>query len=234
MYNVQSDARFMLKMGMILLVMSVLAFSPRYFLPLLQAEIKPSSLWMHAHALFSMLWLGVFILQPWLITANKVALHRKIGRFALVIALGNLTSGLTLQLLSLPVATASDVVGPAFRLFQSIPTFILFLALALYYRRNTAFHLRYMYQTAFAGITSVLDRLFSFYTPLSAEVSGPLVGLTGLGFMLALPLYDKLKYKKVHKASWIGLLAYVLFQVAVAGLILKAPWWIAFATGASS
>ena len=86
-----------------------------------------------------------------------------------------------------------------------------------------------MYQTAFAGITSIADRLLTFYSPIAQEVVGPLAGLTGLAFILALHIYDKIAYKKVHKASWIGLLAYVLFQISIAGYVMKAEWWLSFA-----
>ncbi|MGS2719392.1 hypothetical protein [Paraglaciecola aestuariivivens] len=229
MNPLHADAKFMFRMGIALFVMSILAFSPRYFLPLFTAELNIPSMWLHAHASFSMLWLAIFIFQSWLITQNNRAWHRKLGLFALLIAIGNVLSGLFLQLDTLPAASEQAAVGPAFRLFQSIPTFVLFLVLALAYRRRADFHLRFMYQTAFAGITSIADRLLTFYSPLEQQIVGPMAGLTGLLCMLALPIYDKLVHKNVHKASWIGLLVYFIFQFSIAGFVFQADWWLTFA-----
>ena len=232
MTNISADARFMRNTGIVLLLLSVLAFAPRYFAPLMAGSYQPPSSWMHPHAISAMLWALIFIIQPWLIVQNKPALHRRIGFVSCIVAVINVVSGIAVQLDILPTTPEdfSNVVGGGFRVFHSVPAFVLFFVAALAMRRRPDWHLRFMYQTAIAAVATVLGRLYLFYGQLPGEIISVLIPLGNLGFVLLLPIYDYLKYRKVHPASWIGVAAFFAFQVIVTPIVFS-DLWINFATG---
>jgi hypothetical protein len=232
MVNITADARFMRNTGIVLLLLAVLAFAPRYFVPLVSGSYAPPSPWMHPHAIFALMWTGIFVVQPWLIVSGNVHWHKRVGYLALLVAVGNVISGIALQLDVLPTSADdfSNVVGGGFRLFHSTPAFVLFLCLAIGMRRRTDWHLRFMYQTAIAAIATILGRIYLFYGQLPENIISPLIPIGNLAFVLLLPVYDFLKYRRVHPASWIGLAAFIVFQ-AIASPIVFSDFWINIATG---
>lgn len=232
MTNIGADARFMRNTGIVLLLLSVLAFAPRYFAPIMAGSYQPPSLWMHPHAISALLWAAIFIIQPWLIVQKAPALHRRVGYAACIVAVINVVSGVAVQLDMLPTTADdfSNVVGGGFRLFQSVPVFVVFLIAALAMRRRPDWHLRLMYQTAIAAVATVLGRLYLFYGRLPDEVIAVLIPLGNLGFVILLPIYDYVKYRKVHPASWIGVAAFIGFQIIVTPIVFS-DFWTNFATG---
>lgn len=226
------DARFMRAMGVLMLAMAALAFTPRYFGPLASGVYAPPSPWMHPHAISALAWSVIFIIQPWLIVKKNPALHRRVGYVAIAVAVVNVVSGVAVQLDLLPTSPGdvSNIVGGGFRLFHSTPAFVVFLIAALAMRRRTDWHLRCMYQTAIAAIATIIGRIFVNVIGLEAEQASVLIPVANLLFVLALPAYDFIKYRKVHPASWIGVAAFVGFQL-LASPIVFSDAWVNFATG---
>lgn len=232
MTSIGADARFMRNTGIVLLLLSILAFAPRYFIPLIGGSYHPPSFWMHPHAISALGWALIFIIQPWLIVQRRAALHRRVGYAACIVTVINVVSGVLVQLDMLPTTPddVSNVVGGGFRLFHSVPAFVLFLVAALAMRRRPDWHLRFMYQTAIAAVATVLGRLYLFYGQLPEEVIALLIPLGNLGFVLLLPIYDFVKYRKIHPASWIGVAAFIGFQVIVTPIVFS-EFWTKFVTG---
>lgn len=231
MYSVTRDARFMRNTGLFLLLLTVVAFAPKYFLPLASGAYAPPSKFMHPHAITALLWTLIFTLQPWLITRGQRSLHRTVGYFALLVAIANIVSGIAVQLDMLPTSKEdiSNIVGGGFRLFHSVPAFTIFLVAAIALRRRTDWHLRLMYQTAIAAIATIIGRLYIYVGQLPEAVAAPLIPLGNLVFVLLLPVYDYLIYRKVHPASWIGVGAFFVFQAVVTPVVFS-DWWMSFAT----
>jgi len=232
MYRVIDDARFMRNTGLFLLLLSALAFAPKYFLPLATGSYTAPSRFMHPHAVTALLWSLIFVVQPWLIALRRPKLHRRIGYFALIVAIGNIASGIAVQLDMLPTSKGdiSNVVGGGFRLFHSVPAFTVFLVAAIALRRRTDWHLRFMYQTAIAAVATVLGRLYVYYGHLPEAAAAPLIPLGNLAFVILMPVYDYVKYRKVHPASWIGVGAFVAFQAIVTPFVFS-DLWMNYATG---
>lgn len=232
MPRLTDDARFMRNTGMFLLLLSLLAFAPRYFLPLASGTYVAPSRFMHPHAITALLWLVIFTVQPWLIARGQASLHRLVGYFAMLVAVANILSGIAVQLDMLPTGKedVSNVIGGGFRLFHSLPAFSGFLIAAIVLRRRTDWHFRFMYQTAIAAVATILGRLFVFYGQLPEASAAPLIPLGNLAFVLLLPVYDYVKYRKVHAASWVGLGVFVAFQVVVTPIVFS-DLWVSYATG---
>lgn len=232
MTRIMDDARFMRAMGVFMLAMAALAFTPRYFGPLASGQYAAPSPWMHPHAISALAWSVIFIIQPWLIVQKNPALHRRVGYLAIVVAVVNVISGVAVQLDLLPTSPGdvSNIVGGGFRLFHSTPAFVVFLIAALAMRRRADWHLRFMYQTAIAAIATIIGRIYIYYLGMEDGQASILIPVANLLFVLALPVYDFVKYRKVHSASWIGVAAFVGFQL-VASPIVFSQAWVNFATG---
>jgi hypothetical protein len=231
MFNVIQDARFMRNTGLFLLALTALAFAPKYFLPLAAGAYEPPSRFMHPHAVTALLWTLIFILQPWLIARGQRNVHRVVGYLSLAVAVANIASGIAVQLDVLPTSEddMSNIVGGGFRLFHSTPAFALFLVAAIVLRRRADWHLRFMYQTAIAAVATVLGRIYLYWAQLPEAVAAPLIPLGNLLFVLLLPIYDYLAYRRVHPASWIGLGAFFVFQAIVTPIVFS-DLWIDYAT----
>ena len=59
------------------LVITLLGFTPSYFLKLGEASWQQ-----HLHGISAMLWFVLLIVQPWLATHGRLAQHRMLGRSA--------------------------------------------------------------------------------------------------------------------------------------------------------
>lgn len=65
----------------IALVITVLGFTPPYFMRLGEATWQQ-----HLHGLSAMLWMLLVVIQPWLATHGKLVDHRRFGRIALILS----------------------------------------------------------------------------------------------------------------------------------------------------
>lgn len=223
------DARFLRIMAIILLVMTLAAFAPRYIVPIAQGTYDPPAawnIWMHPHALAGFGFSLLFIIQPTLIARQNFALHRKLGWFAAAIVVLSVVSGVGVQLGTFPTTRGdeSNIVGGAFRLFQSLPMMAGFFLAALFMRKQPDWHWRFMYMAAFAAVGTIIGRIFLHFTPMPPEMIGVMVGPANLAFVLVLPISDKLRHGRVHRASWISLGVFIAFQLIVAPFALSETW----------
>ncbi|MFN2098824.1 hypothetical protein [Altererythrobacter sp. MF3-039] len=229
------DARFLRVMAIILLVMTIAGFMPRYILPIAQGAYDPPAswnVWMHPHAIAGFGFSLLFIIQPTLIARGNFALHSRMGWIGAALVALSVVSGVGVQLGMFPTARGdeSNIVGGAFRLLQSLPMMAGFFIAAYLLRARPGWHWRFMYMAAFAAVGTIIGRLFQYYTPMPPEMIGAMVGPANLAFVLVLPISDKLRHGRVHKASWISLAVFIAFQAVVAPFAFS-DTWIGFATG---
>lgn len=229
------DARAVLVVGTVFLVVALVGFTPRYFAPLLAGGYVPPSGWMHAHAVSSLLWLVVFLVQPALILARKIGRHRAFGRVALVVALATAVTGFALQFDLMPLVPGDVGNLGAFtaRFVAGLAVFVPAVFFAVVYRRRTAWHLRLMYVATMSLMPSPFGRILVHYIGVPLDVAGPLIGLINFAMIAALPLYDRLAHGRVERISWIAFAGVVVAQVAV-GLLIGSAGWQAMLTGQAS
>ncbi|HKK92028.1 MAG TPA: hypothetical protein VJ925_01300, partial [Longimicrobiales bacterium] len=123
-----------------------------------------------------------------------------------------------------------NIVGGAFRLFQSLPMMVGFFVAAVILRKRPDWHWRFMYMAAFAAVGTIIGRLYLHFTPMDPDLVGMMVGPANLAFVLVLPISDKLRHGRIHRASWISLAVFIVFQAVLAPFALSG-WWAAIATG---
>lgn len=216
----------------VFLLVAAVGFTPRYFAPLLAGDYVPPSGWMHAHAVSSLLWITVFLIQPALILRRKIAQHKAFGRVALAVAVATVVTGFALQLDLLPVAAgdAGNLTAFTARFVAGLAVFVPAVILAVIYRRRSAWHLRLMYVATMSLMPSPFGRILEVYVGLPLDVAGPLIGLINFLMIAALPLYDRLAHGKVERISWIAFAGVVAAQVVV-GVLLGNAWWGSLITG---
>lgn len=227
--ELKRDARFLRVMAVILLLMTLAAFAPRYLVPLSQGTYDPPAswnIWMHPHAIAGFGFSLLFIIQPTLIEQERFKLHRALGWVGAALVLLSVVSGVGVQLGTYPTTEddMSNIVGGAFRLFQSLPMMVGFFVAAVVLRRRSDWHWRFMYMAAYAAIGTIIGRLFLHFTPVDPELIGALVGPANLACVLVLPISDKIRLGKVHRASWIALGVFVAFQAIIAPFVLSETW----------
>ncbi|MEN1727623.1 MAG: hypothetical protein AAGJ52_04205 [Pseudomonadota bacterium] len=232
MNRIQKDALAMAVAGLVFLIVAVVGFTPLYFTPLLAGDYTPPSPWMHSHALSSLAWLLIFLIQPLLIVAKRRPAHRLFGRIGLLVAVVTLITGVALQLDFLPLGQGDDVnLGAATaRFIGGMGVFLPAVALAVFYRRKTAWHLRLMFLSTLALMAAPFARVMIFYLAVDPAVAGPMTGVITLAIAIGLVVYDRLAYGKVARASWVVLAVVFTTQMSV-GILLSMSWWTNWMTG---
>lgn len=120
--------------------------------PNFKEDITP---FIHIHAFIASLWIGLLIVQPFLIVKNKLALHRKLGKASYFI--------FPLLILSfvpqiLRTAHSANPKNLFFSLADSC-LLILFYCLAIYYKKISSKHMRYMIAAALVFLGPTVGRI---------------------------------------------------------------------------
>lgn len=193
----------------------IIGFSHSYYLKEFTGA-PPLPLFVHVHAAIFTSWLVLFITQTTLIARHRVDLHRKLGLAGGALAAVMVIVGLTTAIL----AAKSGYVGtPALKApnaesFLIVPlrdmlVFSIFVGTALYFRRNPQRHKRLMLLALLGGLLGAgVTRL-----PVASH-HPPAIGVIMLAFLLACPLYDFARHRRVYPSYILG---------AIVSLVLVPP-----------
>ncbi len=221
--------------GLGMLLVSVVAFIPSYFSPLINNTSIGPIKFVHWHALFVMLWLLLLVIQPWLVSQRKIKLHQILGVFGILIAIGVIYTSLMVQAqfmhhyLSLNELTHAVKV-PFFRL-MTLLVFTACVVLSLVIK-DRSWHKRLIFLGSFAILEAAFARLFLNYMGV-IELSGLLGALTHLGIMVFFVIWDRIELGRFHIVSLWGS---VIISVLIFGTapIADTQWWFAVAKNLSS
>ena len=142
---------------------------------------------MHLHGATLFLWCLMLIVQPLLIRKKMNLLHRWIGKFSYVLVPALVFTTLDLFRYRIKSQPAIDYASVALVL-NALIAFIILYGLAIYYRKKSALHARYMLCTVFPFLTPATDRIMFVYFPSTIEYFPMLNGQPNvmiLGFALA-------------------------------------------------
>jgi hypothetical protein len=120
---------------------------------------------MHTHGAALIAWCLMLIIQPLLIRMKKTKLHRAVGKFSYVLVpvlLFTTTDLLRYRLQSVPQLGPLDYYFAALVLIALL-AFIILYGLAIYHRKKSTIHARYMLCTAFPLFTPITDRIISIH-----------------------------------------------------------------------
>jgi hypothetical protein len=201
---------FFIALPVAMLAAVVAGFAPTYYLKAFYGTPALSPLF-HVHGLLFTAWMLLLILQPALVAARRVDVHRRIG-------LGGAVLAAAMTVIAVPVSidlgqrgAAPPGVPPLVFLVVPLATVVVFPALvgaALYWRRHAAAHKRLMLIATLELIPAGFGRL-----PILAPF-GPL-GFFGAAdvFLLAIVGYDLATRRRIHPATLAGGLFLVGSQV---------------------
>lgn len=197
-----------------ILITSFLGFYKTYFS--LFPEFAGTTIVVHFHVVTILLWFGLLIIQPILIWKQKMALHRKLGRFSYLLAfLIVLGFGLVMNHGQLKHKD-TGLFGAT--IFDGM-LFILFYGLAIFYKKNPAYHSRFMILSALPFINPGLGRF------IGPEVSLP-VELLIILTLLVLEYFNQKKYKPylIGLGAFFGALAFIVYISMLNPSVIEWAW----------
>ena len=198
-------------------VFVLLAFWLTYFTKLFDQD----NYRLHTHGITLVLWCLMLIVQPYLIRTKKTALHRRVGKFSyLLVPLIVFTTVdlLHYRLRGIPSLGTMDLFSVALVL-NALIAFLILYGLAIFHRKNSGLHARYMLCTVFPMFTPVTDRIIHIYiksfVPYLPTIEGQPIAPV-VGFLLAdliligLSIWDWISHKRwsVFPFALIVLLVY--------------------------
>ncbi len=142
---------------------------------------------MHLHGTTLFLWCLMLIVQPLLIKKKMYLIHRRIGQFSYVLVPALVFTTLDLLRYRVKSQPAIDYVFVAL-VVNALIAFIILYGLAIYHRKKSTIHARYMLCTVFPFFTPATDRIISIYFPSTLKYFPMLTGHPNVmlfGFALA-------------------------------------------------
>lgn len=219
---------FFAGMAVLLAILVFMGFSPTYFRAGVVLAPLPNAL-VHIHGAVFSLWMVLFLVQTFLISAKRVAWHRSLGAIGFLLPpvmaiLGIITAidGLRRGVRIGPLDPATSL---AFPLVGITVMFIPIIIAAWRTRRRPDSHKRYIIITTIGLSEAAMGRIpwqkISIATPLG------LVACTGL-LLLLLVAYDLFSLRRVHRSTlWAAPLTFAIAALTIP--IGMTPPWHAFA-----
>ena len=122
---------------------------------------------MHLHGATLTIWCVMLISQAYLIRTKNNGLHRRIGKLSYVVV--PLILFTTLDLLHYQTGKTEKFGTMDYHavalVVNALVAFVIFYGLAIYYRKRSGLHARYMVSTVFPFITPATDRIIHIYFP---------------------------------------------------------------------
>lgn len=200
-----------------LVVLSLVAFGDNLFTNVGQPSNSDPK--MIVHGLFTGGWIVILFVQTSLVSARKVALHRKLGWWGAAIAAGLVLSTLYLFVAVWKGWAHMDAEVKANRLLMA--GFVPFAALGFLRRRRTDEHKRLIFGGTLLLLEPILARVYDpLVVPLLDAIFGPppqaaavppfdpylqILFAVWLGLFGSLMLYDKFVLHRVHPVTWAAL-----------------------------
>ena len=182
-------------------------FYKSYFQPFPNFD-EDINTFIHVHALIASVWVLMLIVQPFLIFNKKHAIHRKIGKLSYVI--------FPLLILSFVPAIIkfanSERIENLFFPLGDGSLLILFYSLAIYNRKTSSKHMRYMIATALVFLGPTVGRigpiLLGWSEVLTQNVQYGII----YSILTGLILYDR-KNNRKYQPYLVAIAAFIFHQI---------------------
>jgi hypothetical protein len=179
----------------------------------------------HVHAAIFASWLVVFVTQNILVLRGRVAVHRKLGPWAVALAMVMLLVGVATAIAvartghrGIPGVEFPDAGGFLLLNLAAVTVFTVLVIAGWYWRRSPQAHKRLMLMATTGGLIGPgASRLGSG----NAAIIGPLV----FAFILAGPAYDLVTRRRVHPAYLWTLPLVIIGLPPVVGPIASTSAW---------
>lgn len=209
--------RFFLGMSAALLSILLIGFSPTLYLRAV-FDVPPIPLYLHVHGATVTAWFLLLVSQAFLINSKRVHVHRRLGAAGVLVGAAVVPAGL---IATLNVARRLPEMG--FELepviyfiswvvwgnFYTLTGFVIFVATALLLRKRAEAHKRLMLFATMCLMAPPLARVSGMFGwVLEAEIV--FVTITWLALLVPMVLHDVIVDKRLHKATWIGGLLFIM------------------------
>ena len=180
-------------LGYFLILLIPLSFAGFYKTYIVQFPYfdKKIDLFIHLHAFIASVWIFMLIVQPVLVLKKQFPLHRVIGKFSYV-AFPLLILSFVPQMIK---TVSSGETENLFFPLGSAVLLIVFYSLAIYYRRTTPNHMRYMIATSLVFLGPTIARIGTIYFGWSGFFTLSLHYIIIYMILIFLIRYDRIKKK---------------------------------------
>jgi hypothetical protein len=167
------------------------------------------------------------ILQPWLVQMKRVALHRRLGFFGVLVATGVVITGIVVQIDVMGTYadkgdTTNAVVIPFIRL-SLLLGYAVCVTWAVALRRQPGWHKRLILLGTFPLLQSAFDRMAANVFGLP-EIRGLIAGAGHLILMILFVIWDRRRLGYFHPVTLWGTIVIVLFYLG-SPAIAATEWW---------
>lgn len=227
----QRNDLFFLFMALLLLGIVISGFGPTFFFRKVNADDgfgKGLPKYLFIHGVVLSLWMLLFVAQSALIRTKRIHWHRILGWFGTVLVLPIIVTGIMaikgfgprLLALGLSPKVVREGLAPLFwGDTLSLIVFPALVAVAIVLRNKPDSHKRYL---LFGNILLVVPAVGRLTSRMFGEGS-PIVLVALLAILLSVPLYDILKFRRLHRATIFGFTA--VFLALVLSLLIAATEW---------
>ncbi len=184
----------------------------------------------HIHGVLALTWILMLIAQPLLIQRKRLDWHRIVGKISYI----------TMPLLilsfffvakagyerNIKIMPEADALAELANGTPDIFIMSIVYALAIYFKKNTAFHLRFMSATGLMVLGPGLGRFLIVFCGLPFEIAIPLIISFSTGIGLIWMILD-IKNKKSFFPMGVCVLAGIL--VTFININKQSAWWQGFA-----
>jgi hypothetical protein len=156
----------------------------------------------HIHGALMGSWVMLLLVQPILIHRKKFATHRFLGKLSYAIAPCMIVSMVFIARYNYQTGilkkSAADVMATQSITWMQIVMFVLFYSLAIYFRKNTYYHMRFMVATAIIMLGPSMNRIiFSYFHDVPTAYIFLISLYVKTGIATALFLNDFMKKKNL-------------------------------------
>lgn len=242
--NATTAPRFFFMFSLALIGIVLIGFAPTLFFRFMTNPL-PIPWYLHLHGMLLTLWFVWLAAQAWFVRSANVDLHRRLGYFGagygiVVVCAGLMaTFGVVPRVMSLGFSLESDIAtlgiqglgegmtilaflaGVVWTNLVMVVAFAVLLSAAVIFRRQSAWHKRFILLATIAFMGPALARI-SRWPGLGGE-QGPFIPLVLLSLMIAVVGYDIVTQRKPHKATLIGI-AVILVAIASGAAISGSPF----------
>jgi hypothetical protein len=206
--GIRAPRRLYVGLALLAILIAAVGFWPTYFGPLIAGVVdKPTII--HFHAAVYVGWLALFLTQAVLAATGRVALHMKVGRFAIgygvLVIVAGLVATFGMFVLRVRAGAVADaqgrLIGPVLDMLVFTPVF----AAAVHYRRKPELHKRLMIVATTALLIAAAARV-----PFPADLRGWLVHLVWTLPILFAMVHDFWRHRRIHAIYIGGLVLLVL------------------------
>ena len=215
---------FFVGFALFALAITAVAFVPEY--ARFSTGKFPIASVLHIHAALMEAWVAAFVLQAWLGATGRVALHRRIGPYAIALGVAAWASMVFVEVRKLVAHPLPTELADYDELLQGVYVYMTFIALllwALRERRRPPWHKRLILIATFVALLAPIERVE--WLP-EMGLGSIWASVVWINVFLIAPLitYDMVSAKRVHPATLWGLLLMLSAQALMALAWGTAPW----------